>query len=74
MNFASVTFELHERGNVTRHLLLFVIEKVTIIGNIPPPLLARDFERGDTQKVESVRCHTLTFSFYYFYFFVPSIL
>jgi len=33
-------------GNVTRHLLLFVIEKVTIIGNIPLPLASRAILRS----------------------------
>jgi len=59
------------RDNVTRHLLLFVIEKVTIIGNIPPPRLARDISSGETRKrwkasgATPWHFHFITFTFSY---------
>lgn len=75
MNFAFVTF------NQTTATQTFTVVRDRMSNNNWKSLSllphARYFERGGTQNVENaVHCkrHALTFSFYYFYFFVPSIL
>lgn len=66
------------RDNAAKHLLVVRDWKSNNNWKYPfPSPGVRYFERGDTQKVENAehyKRHALTFSLYYFYFFVPSIL
>jgi hypothetical protein len=84
MNFAFVTFELRERGEESARPSACSVVRDRKSSNNWKCLSASNrlsctiFRAGrDTQKVENAEHyerHALTFSLYYFYFFVPSIL